>query len=40
MKWAALLALTGLVGCGRATPPEEARAAPGVGTPSEDHSDR
>ena len=35
MKWAALLALTGLVGCGRATPPEEAKAEPAAGTPSE-----
>ena len=34
MKWAALLALTGLVGCGRATPPEEAKAEP-AGTPTE-----
>lgn len=35
MKWAALLALTGLVGCGGAAPPEETKAEPAAGTPTE-----
>ncbi|MEO7192714.1 MAG: efflux RND transporter periplasmic adaptor subunit [Vicinamibacterales bacterium] len=35
MRWAALLMLTGLVACGRGTPPEETKAEPAAGTPSE-----
>jgi membrane fusion protein, heavy metal efflux system len=35
MRWALLLALTALAGCGHATPPEETKAAPTAGTPTE-----
>lgn len=35
MKWAVLLMLAGLVGCGRATPPEEKKGEAAAGTPKE-----